>query len=36
MGPQFRENPNTKAMNKKGDQSHNPTKSKPYPVMPGE
>lgn len=32
MGPQFVSNPNTVQINKKGDQSHNPTVSKPYPI----
>ena len=32
MGPQFVSNPNTTQINKKGDQSHNPTVSKPYPI----
>lgn len=38
MGPQFRVNPNTTAMSKSDATAHlvNPTKSKPYPVMPGE
>lgn len=36
--PAYRPNPNTKAMSKSEETAHlvNPTKSKPYPVMPGE
>jgi hypothetical protein len=38
MGPQFRANPNTTGVSKSPETAHlvNPTKSKPYPVMPGE
>lgn len=38
LGPQFRTNPNTTAMSKSPETAHlvNPTKSKPYPVMPGD
>lgn len=38
MGPQFRSNPNTTGISKSPETEHlvNPTKSKPYPVMPGE
>ena len=38
LGQQFRTNPNTTGISKspKTDRLVNPTKSKPYPVMPGE
>jgi hypothetical protein len=38
MGPQFRQNPNRTAISHSPETAHvvNPTKSKPYPVMPGD